>query len=83
MGDGQILFFVIHAYTDTQLKLLRDTGHKVDPVLKLLRDTGDSVWVAGKFYFLRHTDTHTDTHTIKATERHWPQGGSVKQSNRK
>jgi hypothetical protein len=34
MGDGQILFFAIHAYTDTQLKLLRDTGHKVDPVLR-------------------------------------------------
>jgi hypothetical protein len=50
---------------------------------------GDSVWVAGKIFFVMdtHTHTHTDTHThrhthrhtyrqtIKATERHWPQGG--------
>jgi hypothetical protein len=34
MGGGQILFFATHGHTHShiQLKLLRDTGHKVDPV---------------------------------------------------
>jgi 3',5'-cyclic AMP phosphodiesterase CpdA len=30
-------------HTDRQLKLLRDTGYKVDLVLRLLRDTGHKV----------------------------------------